>query len=316
MADPEQKQQEEEEELIPVGEGVEDEQEEELEEEEEQEERLGASEDEEEEDDGKAEKLAKRRDERKTRKQRQREARQRDATEMNFLRNRNETLERERSQQIASLDQRIGHSEVAAVDTRINDVKGKIKLADQVIAKAISQQDGESYTEAQSIRDNLRDNLSQLEGAKQYMSRERQPPQQQQAPDPRLMQHASSWMHDHDWWDPNGRDEDSRKVSSLDAQLITEGLDPTTQEYWDTLSDRVEDALPHRFGNGKEKTPRKKGGGPTFRTGGRERPLKKGEVYISPDRRQAMEEAGVWEDPILRKKYLASYAKYDSENRS
>lgn len=314
MADPEQKQQEEEEELIPVGEGVADEQEEQ--EDEEQEERLGASEDEEEEDDGGDDKLAKRRQERKTRKERQKEARQRDATEMNFLRTRNEQLERQHNTDIASLDQRIGHSEVAQVDTRINDVKGKIKLADQVIAKSISQQDGESYTEAQAIRDNLRDNLQQLQGAKHYMSQQREPVQQQQSPDPRLMQHASDWMADHDWWDPNGRDEDSRKVSSLDAQLINEGMDPTTREYWDTLSDRVEEALPQRFGNGDDRKPKKRGGGPTFRTGGRERPLKKGEVYISPERRTAMEEAGVWGDPVLRKKYLASYAKYDSENRS
>jgi hypothetical protein len=36
-------------------------------------------------------------------------------------------------------------------------------------------------------------------------------------------------------------------------------------------------------------------------------------VYISPERKEAMIEAGVWEDPVLRNKYLKSYATYDKE---
>ena len=53
--------------------------------------------------------------------------------------------------------------------------------------------------------------------------------------------------------------------------------------------------------------------GPQFRTGGRERPLRKNEVYISPDRKEAMIEAGVWDDPVLRNKYLKSYSDYDKQ---
>lgn len=315
---PEDKTEDQEEELVPVGEGVEEEEEQQnLEDEldeEEHDERMGAGEDDEDEEDPHQQKLAKRREERKARKQRQKDARARDEREMNFLRQRNEQLER----RFSELDQRVGHSEVAQVDTRITDIKSKIKLADQVISKAIGQQDGEAYTEAQGIRDNLRDQLTQLEGARNYMTQQREVPQ---GPDPRLMQHASAWMSDHAWWDPNGGDEDSRTVSALDAQLVREGFDPTTQEYWDTLSDRVEEALPHRFGGGGgegngQRQPGKKrsSGGPSFRTGGRERPLKKGEVYISPERKQAMIEAGVWEDPELRQKYLKSYQTYDREH--
>jgi hypothetical protein len=124
-------------------------------------------------------------------------------------------------------------------------------------------------------------------------------------------------MEDHSWWDPNGGDNDSRTVSRLDQAMVNEGFDPTTPEYWDELSRRVEEALPKRYaqGNGKAE-PKKKSTGPRFSTGGRERPLKKGEVYISADRKAAMVEAGVWDDPELRQKYLKSYSKYDSENRA
>jgi hypothetical protein len=40
------------------------------------------------------------------------------------------------------------------------------------------------------------------------------------------------------------------------------------------------------------------------------------EVYINPERKQALIEAGVWDDPILRKKYAARYAEYDRNQRS
>ena len=312
----------EEEEIIPVGDGVEEEEEkEELEDElekeeldeEEEEERLGAGEEDEEGD----EKRSKRRDERKSRRQRQKDARDRDKTELNFLRGRNDQLER----QFSNLDARVGQSETAQIDVRINDVKSKIKLADQVITKAIDQSDGAAVVEAQGIRDNLRDNLGQLTTAKNYMTQQRSAPAQPQV-DPRLVQHAGAWMQDHSWWNPNGVDEDSIRVSELDAQMVREGLDPTTAEYWDELSDRVEEAIPHRFGNGDDRAGarRKKGkrkpSGPTMSVSGRERPLKKNEVYISPDRKEAMIEAGVWEDPELRQKYLKQYAKYDAENRA
>ncbi len=88
--------------------------------------------------------------------------------------------------------------------------------------------------------------------------------------------------------------------------------------YWDELRTRSEEALPNRFdsrtGNrGSDNGQRKWNRGPAFRTGGRERPLKKNEVYISAERKEAMIEAGVWDDPVLRNKYLKSYADYDKQ---
>jgi hypothetical protein len=36
-------------------------------------------------------------------------------------------------------------------------------------------------------------------------------------------------------------------------------------------------------------------------------------VYISAERKEAMIEAGVWDDPVLRNKYLKSYSDYDKQ---
>jgi hypothetical protein len=99
-----------------------------------------------------------------------------------------------------------------------------------------------------------------------------------------------------------------------------EGFDPTQKDYWDELRTRTEAAIPSRSdsrtgdrGGDKSGNGRSKNRGPSFRTGGRERPLKPNEVYISAERKEAMIEAGVWDDPVLRNKYLKSYSDYDKQ---
>lgn len=270
-----------------------------------------------------------RRQENKTRRARQRDARDRDKRELGFLRKRNEDLERRFSDFEQQTDARITGSEVASIDGQINKTKSDLTLANQVIEQAIEANDGKSVAEALNHRDAIRDNLRDLEQAKDYLSQERQSPTPQQELDPRHVAHAQSFMMDHDWWDPAGRDRESQQVLAIDRSLVQEGYDPRNKDYWDELRGRVEQELPDHFetagdkesddddpGTGGKKTQeqdKRQGKGPTFRTGGRERALKKNEVYISPERREAMEEAGVWDDPVQRNKYLASYAKYDRE---
>ena len=304
---------------------VEDDAEGHVEDEHEEDERLAGDQDE---DDGDDDKRVRRRQENKTRRQRQKEARERTERELNFLRSRNEELETRFSRFEQETDARIAGSEIHSIDQGINKAKSDLALANQVIAQAADQNDGKNLAEALDHRDAIRDNLRELEQAKDYLATpmNRQPPPQARELDPRHVAHAQQFMIDNDWWDPQGRDQDSQAVLQIDRGLVQEGFDPTTKDYWDELRARTEEALPTRFdsrtgnrggdegrgqgqGNGQA-APRNRG--PSFRTGGRERPLKKNEVYISAERKEAMIEAGVWEDPVLRNKYLKSYADYDA----
>ena len=282
-----------------------------------QEARLGGGREDDDEDD----KRERRRKENKSRRTRQKEARERTERELKFLQGRNEELERRFSHFEQETNARVTGSEIANVDGAIGKAKSDLALANQVIAQAADNNDGANLAEALDHRDVIRDNLRQLEGAKGYLSTNprREAPAQQQPLDPRHVAHAQSFMVDNDWWDPQGRDQDSQAVLQIDRSLVEEGFDPTSKDYWDELRTRTSDALPGRFdartgnqgnGAGKKKTSNK---GPQFRTGGRERPLKKNEVYISPDRKEAMIEAGVWDDPVLRNKYLKSYSDYDNQ---
>jgi hypothetical protein len=292
-------------------------------EEEEQDERLAADQEDEE------DKKERRRSENKSRRQRQKEARDRTERELKFLQTRNEELERRFSHFEQETDARVTGSEIASIDVSINKARSDMQLANQVIEQAVTAQDGKNLAEALTHRDTIRDNLRDLNQAKQYLannSRRGEAPVQQQL-DPRHVAHAQKFMIDNEWWDPNGRDPDSKIVLDIDRSLVQEGYQPATKDYWDELRARSKEALPKRFetrtgsredgdggegsGNGQQKPAGSRG--PQFRTGGRERPLKKNEVYISPERKEAMIEAGVWEDPVLRNKYLKSYATYDQE---
>lgn len=293
----------------------------------EEDERVGHGEDDEEDDEGGRSKRNDR-ESRKARRERQRKARQRNEVELNYLRQQNEQLEK----RLRSVETRSEQSEVASIDQRINSINSQLKVADQVLAKAHESGSGEDVVEATNIRDRLKETLGRLNGAKVELARRAEDAENEPQVDSRLVYHASNWMKSHKWYDPSGTDKDSRRVAAIDDRLVKEGYDPRSPEYWEELTDRVREALPHKFkdrrnghdedddtdedddrgsrGSGKGQ----RGSGPRFSTGGRERPLRKNEVYVSPERKQAMIDAGVWDDPVLRNKYLKTYKKWDQDN--
>jgi len=272
------------------------------------------------------------------RRRKQREKYQRDQRELAFLRTRNEQLEREQSRRFSEIENRQSQNDLMAIDSRIAQAESNVHEAETLLTQALEQKDAAAVTEALRVRDELRDGLRNLQGvkaqtvnaARQRQTEQRQPP----AADPLVVQRANEWMHEHSWYDPRGSNEDSQIALVIEQQLFREGrLDPRSDEYYAELDRRLARRLPERYRdmrtnddepreedarerrpNGNGNGARRASGGPTFRTGGRERTLRKGEVFVDADRRAAMEEAGVWDDPVLRQKYLESYQKYDREH--
>lgn len=265
-----------------------------------------------------------RRVERRSRRQRQKEARDRDQRELKFLRSRNEQVER----QIGELTRRQVATETATIDQRIAQLDNAMRSADDVYAKAIDANEGKDAAEAMRIRDNLKD---QRDGLQAYKDQSAAGAPTEEAVDPLLIENVKSWSERNTWFDFGRRDEDSAIAGAIDDMLIRDGYDPRTPEYYDELDKRVARRLPHLSqkrgkgdGNGADDldddddTPpgggQRKPGGPKFRIGGQERPLRPNEVHISRERKEAMIEAGVWEDPVLRKNYLKRYAEWDREH--
>lgn len=290
-------------------------------------------------------KLERRRQERAERKRKQREAADRDRRERQFLLARNQELE----QQVGQIARRVGVTEQAAIQQRIATVDQQLQLAEDVMAKAIEAQDGKTHAEAMRIRDGLVASKARLEAAAQQMQAERQqlpagtdrnPTPQPQGPDPEVVRRAKDFLSQNPWYDPAGGDEDSAIAQVIDQRMRAEGLDSRTDEYWKELTSRLRKRLPHRFAQGRadgdagdddddlegeqparRAAPSKKAAAedkrrdaPSFPSSRPSRALKPGEVYVSPERKAAMIEHGVWDDPVLRARMLRRYQEWDQQN--
>ena len=144
-----------------------------------------------------------------------------------------------------------------------------------------------------------------------------QPKQNVKAPDPRLQQYAAKWMGKNDWYDPQGKDPDSRVALTIDNALAEEGWDPTTAEYWEELDNRLQRYLPHVYNaSNTPKTPIRRPK-TVVTSSGRESAstLKPGEFRLSPDRVRAIKEAGMWDNVELRNKMVKKYAEYDRQQK-
>jgi hypothetical protein len=257
-----------------------------------------------------------RRQEKLDRKQRRDEAMKRDKLELDFLRKRNDDLER----RVTAQEQRTHSLDLSAFDGAIAKAAQEAEMADRVIAKAVAAGNGEDVTQAMRYRDQAIARIQQLNFQKQQVAQQKPQPQQI---DDLTLRYAQDFIKENPWYDAQGRDEDSAIVIAIDQSLAKDGFNPQTEEYWDELRRRAARRLPERFTEGKKRgedraeTRREPRGGPAVGSGREHAPTStRKEIYISPERKQALMEAGVWDDPVLRSKYVKRYAEYDRQNRS
>lgn len=256
-----------------------------------------------------------RRREKQERKERREKAISRDKLELEFLRKRNDDLERRLSAQ----EQRAYQSDLNSIDAQIQQAQKEAEMADRVIAKAIEAGNGADAAQALKYRDEAIAKMHQLNAVKQ--SAQNRPTATQPQMDDMTMHYAQQFINRNKWYDPTGADEDSAIVLAIDQTLVKEGYDPRSEEYWDELEARAARRIPDRFNTQRrgraepkeERTPR---GGPAVGSGKEHAPTStRKEIYISPERKQALIDAGVWDDPELRMKYVKRYAEYDRLNR-
>jgi hypothetical protein len=252
-----------------------------------------------------------RRVEKQERKQRRDEAIKRDKLELDFLRKRNDDLER----RVSGVELRTHQADLGQFDNAIAQAANDIDMAEKVIAKAVANGNGDDVAKAMRYRDEANIRIQQLQYQKQQTAQNRPTTP---GLDDRVLYHAQEFMRENPWYDAQGRDEESAIILAIDQALAKDGYDPTTEDYWDELRVRSSRRLPERFGESrsarKERVPR---GGPVVGSGREHAPAntRKG-VYISPDRKQALIDAGVWDDPVLRAKYAKRYAEYDKKNKA
>lgn len=226
--------------------------------------------------------------------------------------------------------------ELAARDSVINDLRTKVEgierrnsgseLAQLEQAK---RQIGQSYayfkdqirlaTEAGNgavVADATEKMLQAQQRFNELQNYERVYRQRQATPQPldqRLVNHATAWMTKNKWYDPSGKDQDSRIALTLDQQMADEGWEPTTEQYWNELSNRVKKYLPHRAAGDKMNLRRPKS---VVQGTKREATSSRGTGYkLSAERVQALKEAGLWDNPEQRSEAIKRFREFDKQNQ-
>jgi hypothetical protein len=221
-------------------------------------------------------------------------------------------LERQNQQlleRLSVLERKSHGSDLARLDKAIEDQDNRILFAKQKIAEATRSGNGELLTSAQEMWFEARRQAEALA----HLKKRAVAPQNQrtiQAPDPQLQRHASNWMSNNPWYDPNGKDPDSRRALNEDAILAEEGYDPKTAEYWEELDRRLQRVVPHRYTEDANERPRSRPRS-AVTSSGREFASNNGRgnsFTLSPDQVRAMKDAGMWDDAEKRAKMIRRYA--------
>jgi len=209
------------------------------------------------------------------------------------------------------------------IDKNIEDAQVRMEYAKMKLAEAGSSGDGQALVEAQTMWDDARNEVRQLQQMRQQADKElKRPQQQQQTADPLVQRLAQKWMQRNSWYNPQANDPDSRVAKKVDELMGTQGWDPSDPDYWDELDARLQKELPHRYNDSNDddtrsvRRPRNVVG-----SSGREASAAYGgsnrsQFVLSPDRVRAMKEAGAWDNPERKAKMIKQFIAYDRANRN
>jgi hypothetical protein len=252
------------------------------------------------------------RSKRMRRRQKQKAAKDRTLQQVELLARQNEML----AKRLASLEGTTLAQSENEIDRRMAEAEADLRRANNIIAKAVEAGNGGDVAAAMEVRDEVRRKLDGYEVLKARVAKTRETPAEGEQPqpqvDPRVQNYGRQWMSANSWYDPAGRDEDSAIVNAIDRVLVSEGYDPSSVDYWDELTDRVKSRLGGSAPKDKAADPPARRRGPPVAMNREHAPAAtRNQVIVTPERKRAMMELGVWDDPAKRQRYLKAYRDYD-----
>ena len=228
------------------------------------------------------------------------------------LERRNETLER----RLAQVENAAVGFQFAQIDRLLEDESTRVEYAKMKATQAAQAGNVAEQMEYMEQFHNAKTKLAQVQMLKQRQLEEAKQPRNN-VPSPAtetVQQNATDWLHSNRWYDPSGKDTDSRIAKVVDNALASEGWDPADPEYWDELDNRLKERLPHRY-TGKTGGDRNRRSGTSSGRTDVSGSAVKNTFTLSRDRVQALKDAGMWDDPSKRAKAIRSYADFDRKNR-
>lgn len=234
---------------------------------------------------------------------------------LDFLGRQNQEL----LERLSVLEKKSHGSDLARLNKAMEDQQNRILFAKQKISEATSTGNGELLTSAQEMWFEARRQFEALDSVKKKATA--QPRQRTiQAPDPQMQRHANNWMESNQWYDPNGKDPDSRVALTIDQAMAEEGWNPKTPQYWEELDTRLQKYLPHRYTVGEDEKPAQRRPRSFVTGSGRESAsssaIGRNQFALTRDQVSAMKDAGMWDDAEKRAKMIRRYALEAKQLRS
>ena len=178
---------------------------------------------------------------------------------------------KEREEQVASLQiqseelnerlfskesevQSMGKRTLAMSEKQLTD---KIALAREVYLEAFEEGEKEKLLNAQEMLNEAQGDLRAVNSAKaRYAQQEQQAVEQpvvqeQQVPQAVSDPKAEQWASDNDWF---GKDNVMTAAAlAIDAELKNEGYDPSDNDFYQEIDNRIKTSFPHKFEEDKER---------------------------------------------------------------
>ena len=256
---------------------------------------------------------AARREERKLKKEL---VKQRDASakhKISALERRNEDLAR----RLAQVESSATSFQFAQLDRLIEDEATRVEYTKMKMTQAAQAGDVAEQVDLMDQYHAAKNKLAQAQYLKQQQLEEARNPKNN-VPSPSseaVQQNATSWLKSNRWYDPSGKDTDSRIAKVIDNELASQGWDPSDPEYWDELDNRLKERLPHRYAGKAGGDRNRRSGTSSSRVDASGSSTAKNTFTLSRERVTALKDAGMWDDPAKRARAIRNYADFDRKNR-
>ena len=231
---------------------------------------------------------------------------------------------RELESRVGAVERRAVGSDLAQLDNALNAAAADVAFWEVKHTEAVNAGNGAAASEAIKRMTHAQRAQDHLGGTRRQLATAAQPAATPaNRPDPRVLARAESWASSNAWYDPQGKDLDSKLAATIDSDLTREGFLPSSDEYWEELSARVEKYLPHRSPRGGAKsgivpsTEARKPSRSVVTGGGREASSTAGAAFtLSKERVQALKDANMWDDPATRNDMIRRYRDMDRNSPS
>jgi len=147
------------------------------------------------------------------------------------------------------------------LDMSEKQLTDKIALAKEVYLEAFDEGEKEKLLNAQEMLNEAQSDLRAVNSAKARYAQQAQQAQQAVEPTPVAQQQqvpqavsdpkAEQWASDNDWF---GKDNVMTAAAlAIDAELKNEGYDPSDNDFYQEIDNRIKTSFPHKFEEDKER---------------------------------------------------------------